>query len=75
MAMIKTELCTETKTEGLSALSEYQLIDVKHEAVDPVLKSEVKVRVMFLKPLSVYQAVIHFEYNFKFFNGILTYIF
>jgi hypothetical protein len=41
MAMIKTELCTDTEAEGMAVLSEYQLIDVKHEAV---IKSEVKVR-------------------------------
>jgi hypothetical protein len=54
MAMIKTELCTDTKAEGVSPLSEYQFVDVKHEVVESVLKSEVKVRVMFLKSLYQY---------------------
>ena len=54
MAMIKTELCTDSKAEGASPLSEYQFIDVKHEAVESVLKIEVKVRIMFLKCLYQY---------------------
>jgi hypothetical protein len=57
MAMIKTELCTDCKEEGVSPSSEYQFIDVKHEAVESVLKVEVKVRIMFLK--SLYQYTKH----------------
>jgi hypothetical protein len=51
MATIKTELCTDSKAEGVYPLSEYQFIDVKHEAVESVLKTEVKVRITFLKSL------------------------
>jgi hypothetical protein len=54
MAMIKTELCTDPKAEGVSPLSQYQFIDVKHEAVESVFKIEVKVRIMFLKSLYQY---------------------
>jgi hypothetical protein len=51
MTTIKTELCTDCKAEGASPLSEYHFIDVKHESVESILKTEVKVRIMFLKSL------------------------
>jgi len=54
MAMIKTELCTDSKAEGVSPLHEYQFVDVKHEAVESVLKIEVKVRIMFHRSLYQY---------------------
>jgi len=53
MAMIKTELCADSTAEGVSPLCEYQFVDVKHEAVESVLKIEFKVRITF--PKSLYQ--------------------
>jgi hypothetical protein len=52
MAMIKTELCADANAEGMSPLSEYQFIDIKHEAVESVIKSEVTVRFAYVSQKS-----------------------
>jgi hypothetical protein len=44
MNIIKTEPCSDIKVEGMSLLSEYQFVDIKHEDSVSAVKNEDMVR-------------------------------